>query len=932
MRALAVLAAMAGSMVAGAQTSSETAGGQAMDPTFAQHVKEWTTRPEFISPLVDHLPAATTVPSPRDVLGHDIGEPRKLDYYEDLLRYYHALAAKSPRVKIIETGNTEEGRPTVVVLISSESNIVRLDANRQNMARLADPRGLTDAEAREIIAQTKPMYLALGGLHSAETGPPEMLAELAYRLVSEESELVRKIRDNVIVGINPASDPDGRDRYTDWYYRNLIDATDDLDPVHGAPYWGKYIFHDDNRDINYSGYSARNLLTFYLQWHPPIMHDLHESVPFLYAFSGQAPQNPNLDPILYSELPWFSNFEMAQLTRYGMPGVWDHGFVDAWSPGYVAFMSSNHNGMVRFYETFGNGGATTELRHVKPIKGVEEAYRLGDQTKREWFRPSPPYETVEWSMRNNTNYMETALLTGLQMTSLFPQVIVENFYKKSRNSIEAGRMQPPYAYVIPGGQPDMTRVARMLDLLHMQGIEIGRVTAPVKLKEGDFPAGSFIIKRNQPYGRLAKTLLEKQDYPKPDKGAPQLKTYDDSAWTMGLMSHVKVIGSADLAALDVPVQPAEHFDSPGSIDAGGAANYAVLDFGSLNFAPLRYRLKDVAVLVAEKSFKEGGRAIPAGSFIVPGSAYARLKQAVEPLGLTAISLSDKPDVPTHKAALPKVAIYSTWGATQNVGWVRYAFDRLETPYTLIFKDDVKKGHLHGNYDLIIIPSQGWNSKAMAKSIVYDIPMRGKPLPYTKTAQFKYLGDYGSSPDIRGGMGLDGLEELRKFVDAGGTLITLGEASSVPGEFGLVAQINIEHPSKAFYAPGPIVNAKVLAPANPIFYGYTEETLSVRWASNSLLSVPLFYKNDVLMEFPGGANDVLSGLMSGGDEIKHRPAIVAVPSGAGQIVMFATNPVYRWQNFGEYRMLYNAMFNYKDLRLGIDTGKPKAEPVEDTGGE
>jgi hypothetical protein len=259
-----------------------------------------------------------------------------------------------------------------------------------------------------------------------------------------------------------------------------------------------------------------------------------------------------------------------------------------------------------------------------------------------------------------------------------------------------------------------------------------------------------------------------------------------------------------------------------------------------------------------------------------------------------------------------------------VGWIRYAFDQFETPYSLIFKDDVKKGHLHGHYDIIVIPSQGRG----AKSIVYDIPMHGTPLPYTKTRQFKYLGDYGSSPDIRGGMGLDGLEELRKFVDAGGTLITLGEASSVPGEFGLLADINVDHPSKSFYAPGPIVSAKVLAPANPIFYGYTDETLSVRWASNSLLSVPLRYKNAVLMEFPGGGNSVLSGLMAGAEEIKHRPAVVALPSGAGQIVMFATNPIYRWQNFGEYRMLYNALFNYEDLRLGIDTHEPKPEPVDD----
>jgi len=911
----------------GSPTAADTqsTNSQAMDPTFAQHAKEWTTKPEFISALVDHLPVSTTVPTPRDVLGHDIGAPRKLDYYADLLKYYRALAEKSPRVKIIETGKTEEGRPTVIVMISSETNINGLDTNRQNLAKLADPRGLTEAQAHEIIAQTKPLYIALGGLHSAETGPPEMLVELAYRLVTEDSPLINKIRDNVIVGINPASDPDGRDRYTDWYYRNKIDDTNDLDPVPGAPYWGKYIFHDDNRDINYSGSSARNLLAFYLQWHPPVMHDLHESVPFLYVFSGQAPQNPNLDPILFGELPWFSNFEMSQLLKYGMPGVWNHGFVDAWSPGYVAFMSSNHNGIVRFYETFGNGGATTELRHVKPVPGAGEDYHLGDDTTREWYRPSPPYKTVEWSMRDNTNYMETALLTGLQLTSMFPSVILENFYKKSQNSIDAGRTQAPYAYVIPGDQPDMTRAARVVELLRLQGIEIGRATGAIKLKEGSYPAGSFIIKRNQPYGRLAKILLEKQDYPNTKPPEPTLKTYDDSGWTMGLMAHVKIVGSADLAALDIPVQPVDHYEAPGSIDASGAANYAVLDFGSVNFATLRYRLKDVAILVAEKSFTAGGHAIPAGSFIVPGSAYGRLKQAVEPLGLTAVGLSDKPDVPTHRVAMPRVAVYSTWGSTQNVGWVRYAFDQYETPYTLILKDEVKKGHLHSRFDVIIIPSQGRS----AKGIVFDIPMHGKPLPYTKTAEFKFLGEYGSSPDIRGGMGLDGLDELRKFVEDGGTLITLGEASSVPGEFGITTDINVERPSKAFYAPGPIVTAKIIRPANPIFYGYTDETMPVRWATTAMLSVPLRDKPNVLMEFPGGPKNVLSGLMAGAEEVKHRPAVVDLQVGAGQVVLFATNPVYRWQNFGEYRMLYNALFNYKDLRLGIDTNaKLDAEPAED----
>ncbi len=894
--------------VTAALLSTASPAQQAMDPVFADHAKAWTTKPEFTSPLVDHLPLSDTIPSPRTMLGHDIGAPRVLDHYADILGYYRALAAKSPRVRIVETGKTEEGRPTVIVMISSEDNIAHVEENRRNLVRLGDPRGLSEADAQKLIAGTKPFYLALGGLHSAETGPPEMLMELAYRLVTEDSPLIRKIRENVIVGINPASDPDGRDRYTDWYYRNKIDDTNDLDPVPGAPYWGKYIFHDNNRDINFTGLSARNLLDFYLQWRPPVIHDLHESVPFLYVFSGQPPQNPSLDPLLYSELPWFSNFELSQLKRYGMPGVWDHGYVDAWSPGYVAFMSSNHNGLVRFYETFGNGGATTELRHVAPVDGPGQDLHAGDQTKREWYRPDPPYKTVTWSMRDNTNYMETGLLTALQTASTFPQEIVGNFYTKSRNALEDGRKTAPYAFIIPGDQSDMTRAALIVNLLRMQGIEVGRTTGEIALKEGKFPAGSLIVKRDQPYGRLAKILLEKQDFPD-----PKLKTYDDSAWTMGLMAHVKVVASADQTALDVPVTPVDTFAVQGSTAAAGASAYAVLDQGSINLASLRYALKDVPVRIAESGFTADGHKVPAGSFIVEGKNYARLKAAVDPLGLTTVALSAPVSVPTHEAGLPRVAVYSTWGATQNVGWVRYAFDQYKTPYDLIFKDEVRKGGLRKRYDVIVVPSQGRS----ARQLVFDIPMRGKPLPYTKTAQSRFLGDYGSSPDIRGGMGLEGLAELRRFVEEGGTLITLGDSSAMAPDYGLAPDVEGTRVSKDFYAPGPIVNARVTAPASPIFYGYTDKLIPVRWAStNTLYSLPERARGLVLMDFPGGSANVLSGLMTTPDEIKNRPALIAEPLGQGLVLMFATNPVYRWQNFGEFRMLYNALFNYRQLDLGL----------------
>lgn len=905
--------------VAVALMLSLPATAQQMDPDFAASVKQWTTKPEFMSPLVDHLPLSDTISSPKQALGNHIGAPNNLHYYEQILGYYRTLASQSPRVKIIEIGKSEEGRENVVVMISSEENIARLDEYKANHALLADPRKLPSDRAAAVIADTRPIYHLTAGLHSGETGPPEMLMELAYRLITDDNPMIAGIRNNLIVALSPVLEADGRDRYVDWYYRHLIDERDDRNKPGGPPYWGKYIFHDNNRDINFSDVSARNLMNYYLEWHPPIMHELHESVPFLYTYSGQAPQNPDLDPILFGELPWFANYEMSQLTKYGMPGVWTHGFVDAWTPGYLAFMSSNHNGMLRMYETFGNAGATTMMRHVAPDPQFPAAFGH-DWTKRDWYRPNPPYEKVMWSMRNNTNFMQTGVLTALDLAARNPHTILENFYKKSSNAIENGKTKAPYAYVIPAGQADQTRVKFVTDILQMQGIEIGRANGAVKLKEGNFPAGSLIIKLDQPYGRLAKILLKKQDN-YPDE---KLGTYDDAAWTMGMMTHTDIVEIADKNALDISVTPLERLNVTGKISGSGARTYAVIDNGSVNMATLRYRLKDASVSVVDKPFKGGGKTIPAGSFLVEGVDYSTLKSSVEELGLEAVGVSAG-SAASHATTLPRTALFSTWGFTEKLGWVRYAFDQHGVDYDLIFKEQVRGGNLRDKYDVIILPTQGRSTH----NIVFDIPMKGKPLAYTKTDQYRYLGDYGSSEDIRGGMGLEGLTELKKFVEQGGVLITTGDASAVPVEFGFTPEIMANPPKGDFYAPGPIVSAKILKPENPIFYGYQpvikDKALPVRWASNTLYAVPQRLQGEVLMEFPGGKDGVLSGFMRGAETVKNNPAIINRSVGEGRLLMFATNPVWRWQNLGEFRMLYNALINWKQLGL-TDEAPPAPAPV------
>lgn len=909
------------------------AAAQTMDADFAAKVKEWTTKPEFSSPLVDHLPQGGGVPSPKDVLGHHIGAPKQLTYYADVLRYYDALAAHSKRIKVQRIGKTEEGRDTVVIYLGAEESLKHLDENRKNLARLADPRGLTDAEANALIAKTKPVYTLSGGLHSAELGPPEMLMELAYRLITEDSPLIQKIRSEVIVALIPVADPDGRDRSIDWYYAHNVDVTD-YQKMSGAPYWGMYTKHDDNRDINYAGLANQHFLAWFLEQHPQVMHDLHESVPFLYVYSGQAPQNPLWDPIVYGELPMLSNWDMSQLTRMGMPGVWTHGYVDAWSPGYVAQMATNHNALMRFYEIFGNAGATTMQRTISqppnPAISGGGGGIGGDMTKREWYRPNPPYKQVLWSMRNNTNYAETGVLTSLQFASTFPQVLLEDFYAKSRNAVAAGTKDAPYGYVIPSSQEDMTRVAFVLHILRMQGIEVGRLKSALKLSDGEYPAGSFVVKTNQPYGPLAKTLLDKQVDPDPD-----LTTYDDSAWTMALMTHTEIRPTKDIAVQSAAVDPVDNFTPQGKVqELAGAAVYAVPDHGSPNMVTLRYGLKDVALQIAEKPFKAGDASFGAGTFLVPASAATQLKPLAASLGLDVAGLAAKPQVAAHDAPLPRVAIFSTWSGTQDVGWVRYTFDQYKVPYDLIFKERVQKGDLAKDYDLILIPNQARS----AKQLVYDLPHDAAdgPLAYQKTDRFKFLGDYGSSPDISGGLGIAGVGEFQRFVEGGGTLVTLGTSSALPAEFDMLPQVDTTAPQGRFYAPGPVVEANVLRPENPIFFGYSDRTLPVRYANGPLLRMPReMDAKYVLMRFPGGDKSVLSGLFNGADNIKGRAAVVVAPEGKGEIVMFMTNPVWRWQNVGEFRMVFNALMNFRNLAPGGAPGEAQAkmagsgvkEPVE-----
>jgi hypothetical protein len=866
-------------------------------------------------------------------------------------------------VKVEHIGTSDEGRELVVVWISSDENMKNLAQNRANLAKLADPRGLSDSQVRTLINTTKPSYHFMGGLHSGETGPSEMMMELAYRLVAETSPYISNIRNNVYVSITPVADADGRDRNVDWFYWGLERQADDSaagngqqatagrgggrggSSIGGLPYWGKYVYHDNNRDINLSQMQMRAITDWYHTAHPPIMHDLHESLTLLYTYSGGPPQNPNLDPLLFSELPWFSNFELSQFNKFGMPGVYTHAFMDGWSPGYLGSVAYNHNGMMKMYETqsgndqaagngsqasgrgsqvaggrgaagdsSGTGGRGAGGRgagNPQPAAGGRGGPPAiptgkGGGQPREWYRgiPIPSDMPANFTRRMNTNYMETGVLSALALTAMFPNLVVENFYTKTRNSLHAPDAGGPQAYVFPM-QKDMTRVAALVNVLRAQMIEVGTLNGETKIGADTFPAGSYIVKLNQPYGRLAKNLLEKQDYPD-----PALTTYDDSGWSMNWAFDVDMKQVDDKAILSAATTPVNKAEVKGTVSGSGGAGMAVAHDGSNNMITFRYALRNVPMRIAEASFTEGGVKYPAGSFIITDAGAMRAARTqVEKLGLEAGMLSAAPTVASHDADVPRVAIYSNWNGTQELGWYRYTLDAFNVPYDLIYKERVAKGDLKKDYDVIIMAAQNITKASVMAAAA------AKPQPYRKSDKYKFLGMYGETDDMSGGFGQPGIDAMSDFLTKGGTLITALQSVRFPIEMGWAGTVDTESPA-GVNAQKPLIQAEIVRPEHPVFYGWDKKIFPIKFGQGQqVFRVGVADQGNVLAQFVGGDQSVLSGLMVGADNIKGRAFAVDIPranNGNGRVIMFANNPIYRWQNHGEFNMVFNSILNWNDV--------------------
>ncbi len=892
------------------------------EPGSIEAIAQETTDPRYLSSWIASVPDSPTVPSPTDFLGHIAGAANELPNSAKIYAYLRALAAASERVHVEVIGRTEEGREILLVAIADEAGIRALPQLKAATARMADPRVTSPAQFEAMLPDARPFYYFNGAIHADESGAPDMLMELAYRLAVSEEPMIQRIRKQLVVLINPVANPDGRDKMSDWFYRFHHGKTDyDTLARQSPPYWGKYVFVDANRDAHQLDFeTTRAVAKMFFDYHPTVIHDLHEAIPLLQTWNGTGPYNPHLDPIVYGEFLEMSFHEMSALSTEGMPGVWTWDFGEAFGHHYTDSIAMNHNSIGRGYETFGNA---VPLRVTRKLSS--------DDVSRKWYRPYPPPEReFIWSHRDDVNYSQSASLAALDYSAGNAEQLLRSFYQKGYNSWTSGKSGDPYAFVIPAEQNDRLRVASLINRLLVQHIEVSQARAKFSIGDESFAAGDFIVPLDQPYRNYAVDLLEPQEFPKDAEHEP----YDDISWALPIHYGVRAVRIDDARILDVSARKVAEPVQPKGTVPTGASVVLLRDSGQEALLAARYRLADFDVEIAEHAFRVGRQDYPAGSWVIrdqPGLGAA-LQSIADELALDFDSARSTPDVPRHDAPLPRLGVWVPWADTDMIGWIRYSLDQQRIPYSYLRDEEIRGGNLKQSVDVIVYGTVLLDLQGQ----IHGIEAKQGPMPFQRTDDYPSLGSPVQSDDITGGIGWRGLASLEAFVRDGGVLITLGSGSTLVLESGLVRNVaRAQLPGVT--TPGAHLRTTLLQPEHPLAYGYPTETYAFRspysfydpprrWLTmsycTSCLTGPIDMRHVVMqwgtLPFDVGDDTAIANappiVISGGGQnpsaLEGRPALLDVPLGAGDVLVFNFNPMHRDMNHHDSRYLYNGILNWR----------------------
>lgn len=810
-------------------------------------------------------PAKTaTIPAPETVLGFKIGEDRKLAKWDQFVTYFRKLAEASDRIKVDELGKTTLKRPFLVATISSAENLKKLDEYKEIQTQLADPRILasaSDSTINELIRAGKSIVVITCSIHSTEIGGTFTATELAYRLTSENSPEFKQILDNVIIFLVPSLNPDGTDVVADWYRKTLGTPSEGTTP---PELYHHYTGHDNNRDW-YAFTQIETQLTvdkLLNVWHPQILHDVHQMGStgarfFIPPYID--PWEPNVDPAITAGVSALGSAMAWELIGQGKSGVIINGIFDAWSPSRA--YAHYHAGLRILSET-------ASAKIATPIEVPFERLTGGPNYNAKvssWNFPKL-WSGGRWTLRDIVNYQSAGAIALLNHAARYRELYLRNFYEISKRAVEAKGM--PYAFLLP--EPEVPKSLSEAFKRLNQGL--GGVTGTDKEKHEQ---GEDLIK---------------QISREPSTGDDVIYYYK----TEGLDRLLSIMRRGGVEVH----RASKDFVADGKTYlAGSHIIFMKQPYGAFAKALLEVqRYPDL-------------REYPGGPPKRPYDVTAHTLSLMMNVKAVAIKESFEVDAKPEPTALViqarvrpnagvRVAIYQNHLPSMDEGWTRWVFDQYRFPYTSLLDVELRAGNLNAKYDTIIIPDQS------AAALVNGLP--GKP--GGSSSDEEVSGVYPA--EYAGGLGDAGIKALREFAEAGGTLITLNNASNLAIErLGVPVRNTLKGvPAKDFYCPGSILRT-TLDSSSPLAFGLEKE--SIAWFENS----PAFEVTDatnvrVISRYPEADNALISGWILGEKLIRGKAAVVEAKAGKGRIILFGFRPQYRGQSLATIPLLFNAILTSK----------------------
>lgn len=859
------------------------------------------------------------IPAPEQFFGFRIGADGELARYPKILEYFQLLAKQTDRIKYEELGKTTMGQSYPLLRISAPQNLAKFDRLVEINRRLADPRGLSEADAKKLALEGKPFYFLYATIHSTEVSNGQAIIHIVHRLATESSPEIRNILDNSVVLLVPSQNPDGQVLVIDHWYKTkgtpLARVYPDL--------YHKYVGHDDNRDwFMFTQKETRmNIERVQNKYKPIITHDMHQQGPnnariFVPPFTE--PFDPNMHPLLRMGQSTVGQAMASALLAEGKEGVaWEDSY-DMWSPARQYMV---YHGQPRILTEIANSPGLADP-YVNPRKGEP----LGPQESRAHF--PVPYSKDTWTLAQQMEYGITAAFAGMTHVATHGREWLYNFYQVHRDW--ANFTGGPFAYVVPPNQHDPYGAYEMLDLLQFGAVEVHRATAAFTAGGASYPAGSYVIKTAQPYGGYARTMLSRQEYPdlRLFPGGPPEPPYDVTGHTLWMLTGAKVDAVAQPfeAALELvkAITPAA-----ATAPARPAAAYLV---GPESYGTFRMiaELQKAGAPVYRASKAFDGHA--PGTWVIPASAVSQpiVEKGVKTLGLTVTGVDRLPAVDGERLKpATKVGLYR---AANNMpgGWSMWMLEQYGINHTVMSAKDFA-GDLNQQYDVILLPS----GTTKARLLQGLDPKRHDPAEWA----WAY------------GIGEAGWAKLRTFVQNGGTLLAIGSAvetardlldlpieralPQAPPRFGPGAarpadvredgaavlrdtfssparlmqtlRDRVADPQSLFYCPGSLLNNE-FDPNHPVAWG-----MPASW--------PVFFDDDqayrlrpgfgveaeVVSRYPR-EKVLASGWLLGEEYLKDQANILSFRIGKGQVVTYGSQIDYRAQPRATYKMIFNAIFH------------------------